>query len=110
MKQLVYLHILHFTLPLIIISPLFIPSLLILPNSSSSLSLPLLLPASDLVDCLIRMREASSRQEAVKVGLLLVSTDYIHHVVDEHHFEDGYLFFRFRQDGQLTNEATTYII
>jgi hypothetical protein len=54
--------------------------------------------ASDLVDCLIRMREASSRQEAVKVGLLLVSTDYIHHVVDEHHFEDGYLFFRFRQD------------
>ena len=56
------------------------------------------------------MREASSRQEAVKVGLLLVSTDYIHHVVDEHHFEDGYLFFRFRQDGQLTNEATTYII
>ena len=56
------------------------------------------------------MREASSRQEAVIVGQLLLSTDYIHHVVDGHHFEDGYLFFRFRQDGQLTNEATTYII
>lgn len=54
--------------------------------------------ASDMVDCLIRMREASSRQEAVKIGQLLVTTDYIHHVVDEHHFQDGYLFFRFRQD------------
>ena len=31
---------------------------------------------------------------------MLVTTDYIHHVVDEHHFEDGYLFFRFRQDGR----------
>ena len=29
----------------------------------------------------------------------LVDTDYIHHVVDEHAFEDGYLFFRFRKDG-----------
>ena len=31
---------------------------------------------------------------------LLVNADYIHHVVDEHNFEDSYLFFRFRQDGQ----------
>ena len=30
---------------------------------------------------------------------ILVDTDYIHHVVDEHAFEDGYLFFRFRKDG-----------
>ena len=30
---------------------------------------------------------------------ILVDTDYIHHVVDEHSFEDGYLFFRFRKDG-----------
>ena len=30
---------------------------------------------------------------------MLVDTDYIHHVVDEHAFEDGYLFFRFRKDG-----------
>lgn len=32
---------------------------------------------------------------------LLVRADFIHHVVDEHHFEDTYLFFRFRQDGEL---------
>lgn len=32
---------------------------------------------------------------------LLVRSDYIHHVVDEHHFEDTYLFFRFRQDGEF---------
>lgn len=57
-------------------------------------------PASELVDCLIRMREASDRQEAVRISQILVNTDYIHHVVDEHNFEDGFLFFRFRQDGK----------
>ena len=56
-------------------------------------------PASDLVDCVIRMREVSDRESAVALGQLLVDTDYIHHVVDEHSFEDGFLFFRFRQDG-----------
>ncbi len=29
-----------------------------------------------------------------------MNTDYIHHVADEHNFEDAYLFFRFRQDGE----------
>ena len=47
------------------------------------------------------MREASDRQTAVTIGQLLVDTDYIHHVVDEHNFEDGFLFFRFRQDGKF---------
>lgn len=61
--------------------------------------LPPTFPASDLVDCLIRMREATDRQSAVAVGQLLVDTDYVHHVVDEHNFEDGFLFFRFRLDG-----------
>ena len=31
---------------------------------------------------------------------ILVRTDYIHHVVDDHDFKDDYLFFRFRQDGK----------
>ena len=44
--------------------------------------------------------EAESREEAVSLGQLLVNTDYIHHVMDEHHFEDDFLFFRFRQDGE----------
>jgi hypothetical protein len=70
--------------------------------------------ASDLVDSLIRMREASSRLEAVGVAQLLVVTDYIHHVVDEHHFEDGYLFFRFRQDDRpglaIEGPSATYLM
>jgi len=44
--------------------------------------------------------EAESRARAVDLGNLLVDTDYVHHVVDEHRFEDGYLFFRFRTDGE----------
>ena len=36
----------------------------------------------------------------MELGQLLVNTDYIHHVVDEHHFEDSYFFFRFRVDGK----------
>ena len=39
--------------------------------------------------------------EAVELGQLLMNTDYIHHVVDQHNFEDDYLFFRFRQDGEV---------
>ena len=39
---------------------------------------------------------------------LLVNTDYIHHVVDGHNFEDSYLFFRFRQDGQFLVQEPPY--
>lgn len=55
---------------------------------------------TELVDCLIRCGEAETRAEATELGQLLVETDYIHHVVDEHNFEDDFLFFRFRQDGK----------
>lgn len=69
--------------------------------------------ASELVDCLIRMREASDRQEAVRISQILVNTDYIHHVVDEHNFEDGFLFFRFRQDDRpgraIEGPSATYL-
>lgn len=57
--------------------------------------------ASELVDWLISLGEAEDRKHAVSLGQLLVETDFIHHVVDEHNFEDSYLFFRFRQDGKL---------
>jgi len=54
--------------------------------------------ASELVEWLISSGEATDKKQAVELGQLLVNTDYIHHVVDEHNFEDSYLFFRFRQD------------
>ena len=57
--------------------------------------------ASELVDWLISSGEAEDRRNAVQLGQLLLETDFIHHVVDEHNFEDGYLFFRFRQDGMI---------
>ena len=57
--------------------------------------------ASELVDWLISSGEAEDRRKAVQLGQLLLETDFIHHVVDEHNFEDGYLFFRFRQDGMI---------
>ena len=72
--------------------------------------------ASELVDWFIEAGLAEDRNGGVKLGQvhcdgildqvmscdslqILVDTDYIHHVVDEHAFEDGYLFFRFRKDG-----------
>ena len=55
--------------------------------------------ASELVDWFVASGEAESRAQGVELGQLLVNTDYVHHVVDEHHFEDEYLFFRFRLDG-----------
>lgn len=56
--------------------------------------------ASELVDWLMLSGEAEDRKQATTLGQLMVDADYIHHVVDEHNFEDGYLFFRFRQDGK----------
>lgn len=60
----------------------------------------LLYIASELIDWFVSSGEAESRDQAVELGQLLINTDYIHHVVDEHNFEDAYLFFRFRQDGE----------
>jgi potassium efflux system protein len=39
-----------------------------------------------------------SRPEAVELGQLLVDRDVVHHVLDEHGFMDGNLFYRFRGD------------
>lgn len=57
--------------------------------------------ASELVDWFVSSGEVESRAKGVELGQLLVDTDYIHHVVDEHYFEDAYLFFRFRLDEPL---------
>jgi small-conductance mechanosensitive channel len=39
-----------------------------------------------------------SRREAVELGQLLVDRGIVHHVLDEHGFVDGNLFYRFRAD------------
>nr|QZX63201.1 glutathione peroxidase isoform 2 [Halisarca dujardinii] len=59
--------------------------------------------ASELVDWLVNNTEAETRDDAVGIGQMLVRSDYIHHVVDEHDFEDGFFFFRFRQDEPPTD-------
>jgi len=43
-------------------------------------------------------REGLTRDEALAVGNLLVRRRIVHHVLDEHGFEDGNLFYRFYAD------------
>ena len=52
------------------------------------------------MDWLVEKKEVTTREQGVEVGKLLAETDFIHHVKDEHTFEDGNLYFRFRQDGK----------
>ena len=39
-----------------------------------------------------------SREEAIEFGQILIEKKIIHHVTDQHHFMDDYLFYRFYQD------------
>lgn len=52
---------------------------------------------SELVEWLTE-RAKMSRQEAIRFGKMLVDRGIIHHVHDEHHFEDKELYYRFYQD------------
>jgi potassium efflux system protein len=51
----------------------------------------------EAVDWLVA-REGLTRDEAVRLGQLLVQRDVIHHVLDEHPFRDADLFYRFRAE------------
>ncbi len=51
----------------------------------------------DAVDWLVR-NEGTSRREALRVGRLLVERGLLHHVLDEHPFEDASYFYRFFRD------------
>jgi hypothetical protein len=51
----------------------------------------------DAVEWMVRSGEVT-RAEAVAFGRLLVERGVIHHVLDEHDFEDGNLFYRFYAD------------
>jgi potassium efflux system protein len=51
----------------------------------------------EAVDWLVH-HEHLTRDEAVALGHRLVERNLVHHVLDEHEFEDGPLFYRFRAD------------
>lgn len=42
--------------------------------------------------------QKATRDEAIRIGQILVERGIIHHVTDEHTFEDRYLFYRFYMD------------
>jgi potassium-dependent mechanosensitive channel len=52
---------------------------------------------SEAVDWLVR-NQRTTREGAIRIGLLLVNRGIIHHVLDEHSFEDKNLFYRFYAD------------
>lgn len=54
---------------------------------------------SEAVIWLMKTQRAT-RKEATRIGQLLVQKRIIHHVLDEHPFDDAYLFYRFYEDEQ----------
>jgi potassium-dependent mechanosensitive channel len=52
---------------------------------------------SEAVDWLVR-NQRTTKEGAVRIGQLLVNRGIIHHVLDEHSFEDKNLFYRFYAD------------
>ncbi|NER84829.1 MAG: mechanosensitive ion channel, partial [Leptolyngbya sp. SIO1D8] len=52
---------------------------------------------SDAVQWMMQ-HQLASREEAIRLGQLLVERGIIHHVTDEHSFQDTYLFYRFFAD------------
>jgi hypothetical protein len=53
---------------------------------------------AEAVSWLVEKGIAKDRPDAVNIGCDLVRSGIIHHVCDEHHFEDGTLFYRFLSD------------
>ncbi|MDB9517944.1 mechanosensitive ion channel [Roseofilum reptotaenium CS-1145] len=58
---------------------------------------------SEAVDWLME-HEQSTRPEAIMMGEMMVNLGIIHHVLDEHGFEDSLLFYRFYADENLEHE------
>ncbi|XP_065843297.1 DEP domain-containing mTOR-interacting protein-like [Oscarella lobularis] len=52
----------------------------------------------EVVDWLLKNREAESREQAVEVMRTLQDYNVLHHVCDDHDFKDDFLFYRFRKD------------
>lgn len=51
--------------------------------------------------------QLASREEAIRLGQILVKRGIIHHVTDEHPFRDAYLFYRFFVDETKVSELNT---
>jgi len=49
----------------------------------------------------------ATADEAIAIGKLLVASNMVHHVVDDHEFKNEYLFFRYRCDDE-TEENSIY--
>ena len=58
---------------------------------------PLCFVGSEAVDWLVK-HQGFSREQAIELGQILVERNIIHHVSDEHSFQDSYLFYRFCSD------------
>lgn len=52
---------------------------------------------NEAINWLMQYQKAT-REEAIRIGQILVEKGIFHHVTDEHTFEDGYLFYRFYED------------
>ncbi|MEM8717721.1 MAG: mechanosensitive ion channel domain-containing protein [Cyanobacteria bacterium P01_G01_bin.39] len=52
---------------------------------------------SEAVDWIVK-HQGFSREEAIELGQILIEREIIHHVADEHSFQDRYLFYRFCVD------------
>ncbi|MGK7889866.1 MAG: mechanosensitive ion channel domain-containing protein [Leptolyngbyaceae cyanobacterium] len=46
----------------------------------------------------LAQHQKATREEALRIGQLLIERGHMHHVTDEHAFEDKYLFYRFYLD------------
>ncbi|XP_038057512.1 DEP domain-containing mTOR-interacting protein-like [Patiria miniata] len=67
---------------------------------------------SEAVDWLIKHGSVKDRPEAAAMLSILQRHNVIHHVCDDHHFKDTYLFYRFRVDDStlpLSRETELYI-
>jgi hypothetical protein len=65
---------------------------------------PVCFIGSEAVDWLVQ-RQNCTREEAIALGQLLIERGIIHHVSDEHPFQDDYHFYRFYADEQAFRGA-----
>lgn len=49
----------------------------------------------------LAQRTQGSRQEAIRIGQILIDSGIIHHVIDDYPFQDDYSFYRFYRDNRL---------
>ncbi|XP_071967011.1 DEP domain-containing mTOR-interacting protein-like isoform X2 [Engystomops pustulosus] len=74
-------------------------SKLIRDRCQQTLTYPNCFVAKDVVDWLIEHKEATDRENAIKIMQKLLESKVFHHVCDEHpDFKDEKLFYRFRND------------